>query len=240
MRSQIVQEPVILGVRADPEPGYLVTLQEAEGAVSQGDANRVAGLADVDLLTSVISAGQVVGVTDPPYFVLLEKALRDEGTSYHYLPPADFSDIRPSLLSTLEGAFTHTPVPLHRGAFTKDGDTAARRLYERAIAQDPSYFHPFYYTLYVGQACFTMHLFEDAGQFIKRSIAHNPESLPSHFYLAACYGQLGEAALAGDVLAEVRRLSPECSIAWVRTIYRTLSRDGRSTPSFSRTRTTHR
>jgi len=69
-----------------------------------------------ELLISVTSAGQVVGVTDPPYFVLIEKALRDEGTSYHYLPPADFSYIRPSLLSTLEGVFSHTPVPMYRGA----------------------------------------------------------------------------------------------------------------------------
>jgi uridine phosphorylase len=69
-----------------------------------------------ELLISVTSAGQVVRVTDPPYFVLIEKALRDEGTSYHYLPPADFSYIRPSLLSTLEDVFSHTPVPMYRGA----------------------------------------------------------------------------------------------------------------------------
>jgi uridine phosphorylase len=69
-----------------------------------------------ELLISVTSAGQVVGVSDPPYFVLIEKALRDEGTSYHYLPPADFSHLGPSLLTTLEGVFTHTPTPMHRGA----------------------------------------------------------------------------------------------------------------------------
>jgi hypothetical protein len=27
----------------------------------------------------------------PPYFVLIERALRDEGTSYHYQEPAEFS-----------------------------------------------------------------------------------------------------------------------------------------------------
>jgi uridine phosphorylase len=69
-----------------------------------------------ELLISVTSAGQVSGVTDPPYFVLIEKALRDEGTSYHYLPSADFSYLRPSLLSMLEGVFTRTPVPMYRGA----------------------------------------------------------------------------------------------------------------------------
>lgn len=69
-----------------------------------------------ELLISVTSAGQIAGVTDPPYFVLIEKALRDEGASYHYLPPADFSHITPSLLSALEGLFAHAPVPLYRGA----------------------------------------------------------------------------------------------------------------------------
>jgi adenylate cyclase len=89
-------------------------------------------------------------------------------------------------------------------------------LIEKAKRLNP--FYPFYYTLYVGQACFTMHRFEDAVAIITRTIAHNPESLPSHFYLAACYGQLGEDALARDALAEVRRISPDFSIAWLRTI----------------------
>ncbi len=69
-----------------------------------------------ELLISVTSAGQIVRINDPPYFVLIEKALRDEGTSYHYLPPGDFSYIAPGLLSTLEGVFTHTPIPMYRGA----------------------------------------------------------------------------------------------------------------------------
>jgi uridine phosphorylase len=69
-----------------------------------------------ELLISVTSAGQIFGSNDPPYFVLIEKALRDEGTSYHYLPPADFSTIAPGLLATLDGMFSHTPVPVYRGA----------------------------------------------------------------------------------------------------------------------------
>ena len=80
-------------------------------------------------------------------------------------------------------------------------------------------FHPFYYTLYVGQACFAMRRFKEAVQFIKRSIAHNPESLPSHLYLAACHGQLGEDKFAHQALAEVLRINPACSLASVRTIF---------------------
>jgi len=56
------------------------------------------------LLISVTSAGQITPVANPPYFILIDKALRDEGTSYHYLPPAPYSRLDPRL-STL---FDHT------------------------------------------------------------------------------------------------------------------------------------
>jgi Uridine phosphorylase len=43
------------------------------------------------LLISVTSAGQIAPVREPPYFVIIDRALRDEGTSYHYLPASDYS-----------------------------------------------------------------------------------------------------------------------------------------------------
>ena len=69
-----------------------------------------------ELLISVTSAGQIVEMREPPYFVLIEKALRDEGASYHYLPPSEFSAIRPGLLSMLDSAFTHATVQVYRGS----------------------------------------------------------------------------------------------------------------------------
>ena len=69
-----------------------------------------------ELLISVTSAGQIVEMREPPYFVLIEKALRDEGTSYHYLPPSEFSAIRPDLLSILDGAFSHLTVHIYHGS----------------------------------------------------------------------------------------------------------------------------
>ena len=68
------------------------------------------------LLISVTSAGQIVPADQPPYFVLIEKALRDEGTSYHYLPPAAYSTISPMLLTCLERAFGTTTVRVLQGA----------------------------------------------------------------------------------------------------------------------------
>ena len=43
------------------------------------------------LLLSMTSSGQIA-VQAPPYFIVIERALRDEGTSYHYLPAADYSE----------------------------------------------------------------------------------------------------------------------------------------------------
>ena len=37
-------------------------------------------------LVSITSAGQIVPAGPPPYFVIIDRALRDEGTSYHYAP----------------------------------------------------------------------------------------------------------------------------------------------------------
>lgn len=47
------------------------------------------------LLVSITSAGQLLEIDRPPYVVLIEQALRDEGTSYHYLPPAAYSVLSP-------------------------------------------------------------------------------------------------------------------------------------------------
>lgn len=68
------------------------------------------------LLISITSSGQLVTVRPPPYFVLIDRALRDEGTSYHYLPPSEFSDADPALLARLTGIFDGLPVPVERGA----------------------------------------------------------------------------------------------------------------------------
>ena len=67
------------------------------------------------LLINITSSGQIAPKGKPPYFVLIEKALRDEGTSYHYLPPSDFSAIDDELLGLLDGAFSELPEPVYRG-----------------------------------------------------------------------------------------------------------------------------
>jgi uridine phosphorylase len=68
------------------------------------------------LLISMTSAGQIVPQGPPPYFVVIDRALRDEGTSYHYLPPADFAEADPQLVETAMRALTARGPPIYRGA----------------------------------------------------------------------------------------------------------------------------
>src|SRR5256714_8738841 len=73
------------------------------------------------LLISITSAGQILPVGQPPYVILIEQALRDEGTSYHYLPPAPYSHLAPALREMLCIAWDHTRVPLAiGGSWTTD------------------------------------------------------------------------------------------------------------------------
>ena len=50
------------------------------------------------LLVSLTSAGQIIPAGAPPYFVVIDRALRDEGTSYHYVNPSEFADADPELV----------------------------------------------------------------------------------------------------------------------------------------------
>jgi uridine phosphorylase len=68
------------------------------------------------LLISVTSSGQIVPIHPPPYFIIIERALRDEGTSYHYTPPSDYSHADTELMAALHGAFEQFSVPVLTGA----------------------------------------------------------------------------------------------------------------------------
>ena len=85
------------------------------------------------LLINITSSGQILPGKDPPFFVLVEKALRDEGTSYHYLPPSDFAFIDDKLLNLLDGEFSSLATPVYCGTtWTTD---APFRETEHAIRQ---------------------------------------------------------------------------------------------------------
>lgn len=68
------------------------------------------------LLVSVTSAGLLDTRLKPPFFLLIEKALRDEGTSYHYCPPSDYSSIDHRLARRLVKEFARRSLPVLKGA----------------------------------------------------------------------------------------------------------------------------
>ena len=68
------------------------------------------------LLISITSSGQLAPMDRLPCFILIDRALRDEGTSYHYMPPADFSAAPAHLLQALSGAFGGFGEPVLQGA----------------------------------------------------------------------------------------------------------------------------
>jgi uridine phosphorylase len=80
------------------------------------------------LLISVTSAGQIVSAGAPPYFVLIERALRDEGTSHHYLPPSAYVSLPPSMSELGSHLVGESPRVIAGGVWTTDApfrETAA-------------------------------------------------------------------------------------------------------------------
>lgn len=67
-------------------------------------------------LISVTSAGQIIPKDDPPYFVLIERALRDEGTSHHYRPESRYAALDGELGASVEEACGTVSRPVYTGA----------------------------------------------------------------------------------------------------------------------------
>ena len=88
------------------------------------------------LLVNVASAGQITEAGPPPYYILVERAMRDEGTSYHYLPPSTYADADPGLVAFARDALARAGHAPHVGAtWTTDApfrETAATIALRRA------------------------------------------------------------------------------------------------------------
>lgn len=109
-----------------------------------------------ELLVSITSAGQVNPAGALPYFVVIDRALRDEGTSYHYTEASQFADADPAMielgrdalaatgLSSIVGASWTTDAPFRETAAAVESARAlgiltvemeAAALYSFAIAR---------------------------------------------------------------------------------------------------------
>lgn len=72
------------------------------------------------LLISITSAGQIKLVHKPPYFILIDRALRDEGTSYHYIQESAYVCIQPDILAMLKGIVKKKPLVIQGAVWTTD------------------------------------------------------------------------------------------------------------------------
>lgn len=111
------------------------------------------------LLVSVTSAGQIGEGGTPPYYVIIDRAMRDEGTSHHYLPPSEYSEADPQLvgratealqragLRALVGASWTTDAPFRetadaiasaraKGVLAVEMEAAALYAFSRATGND--------------------------------------------------------------------------------------------------------
>lgn len=68
------------------------------------------------LLLSMTSSGQLVQPMEPPYFILIEKSVRDEGTSHHYIAPSQFSFLNNILKERLISAFNDRGIKIFTGS----------------------------------------------------------------------------------------------------------------------------
>jgi len=85
-----------------------------------------------NFLISLTSAGQITPSAKLPYFVVIDRALRDEGTSYHYCAPSEYSEADPELIAATMRALKADGVNAVSGAsWTTD---APFRETEEAIA----------------------------------------------------------------------------------------------------------
>ncbi len=73
-----------------------------------------------EFLISITSAGQLERHKPPPYFQLIDHSLRDEGTSYHYLPPSEFVSLREDLHPLADAIMDATPGLVRGGSWTTD------------------------------------------------------------------------------------------------------------------------
>jgi len=96
-------------------------------------------VAGCQFLVSITSSGQIVPKENPPYFVLIERALRDEGTSHHYRSPAEYATLDATLRDRVVAACASAARPVYTGAtWTTDApfretETAIERAREEGI-----------------------------------------------------------------------------------------------------------
>lgn len=181
--------------RAQPSPGWACYHTELwEFALPDGTPAGIVGCAvgapfavlvaeqlfasGCRFLVSITSSGRIADLGEPPYVVLIDRALRDEGTSAHYLPATvgHFVDALDMALLARTEAALRTGLPsgtaLHRGATwatdapyreTEAAIAAAHGLGVLAVEMEAAALHAFAQAHGVPVVCFA-HVTNTMGQ----------------------------------------------------------------------------
>ena len=110
-------------------PVYIVQQNGLEFCLCQAPLGAATAAQLLDFLIScgckkIISAGSCGVLTnlDENEFLIPIRAMRDEGTSYHYLPAARFVDLEPSAIKAIEQTFCALNIPFQKCiTWTTDG-----------------------------------------------------------------------------------------------------------------------
>jgi TolB-like protein len=89
-------------------------------------------------------------------------------------------------------------------------------LIEKAWRLNPRF--PVLYLYAQGHAYFVMERYEDCISVLERGVLDSPNFLPNHLYLASCYGLLGREEEGRAEVAEMKRISPTYSLAYVQEL----------------------
>lgn len=99
-------------------PIYVVNYKGEDICLCQAPAGAAPAVQILDWMScygvkKVISAGSCGALADLPEnsFLVPVKALRDEGTSYHYLPPSRFVELNKDMLYSIEQTMTRMNLP---------------------------------------------------------------------------------------------------------------------------------
>ncbi len=110
-------------------PVYVTTYKGEQICVCQAPVGAAPSVQILDWLIGygvkkVISAGSCGALVDLPenMFLVPTRALRDEGTSYHYLPPSRYVEMNPNVLQAIERAMNRRNLNyVECTAWTTDG-----------------------------------------------------------------------------------------------------------------------
>lgn len=99
-------------------PVYIISYKDENICLCQAPVGAAAAVQIMDWLIgygvkTIISSGSCGALTDLPEnaFMLPIKALRDEGTSYHYLPPSRYVELNTSVLSSMRHTLERLGLP---------------------------------------------------------------------------------------------------------------------------------